>query len=336
MPLKFALWNMKNVSERSLARLFEDLETHQRHTNLVAYTNFIRSNNVDLLAIIEVTIKTGESAVQQLAASVGQGWGSVTTTDRTYVTRKGEFNSVVFNNASTDGSVHVAGVTEANFPQKASSGTKTTFLNRVPVLFKFALQQPANKVLQVITWHTPQPKHINIDQELRAFAESLQDLAILHTNNPSSALAVDVQQPLLVSADFNYDTAPSSNQFGPWNRNIYACSLGLAIDGYMRNFAGLNNGKPTTLVAKDPATYANHKNAHIPTTFDDLLANAYDNILVNQLHMSGSVATVENHLQTHVAADKLTFTYNPTNCTLEISNARKISDHCAVIASLTL
>ena len=327
----YASWNMKNLSQNSLVRQYHDFGSGLLQENVVAYTNMFKNHNIDLLGILEVTLGTGQEAVKileaALQANLHTGIGSLTTQNRTFKTRKGEYAAIIHRNTvNSDGfQIDPTQTTEELLQQTTSLGT--TFLNRVPVLFKMKLAKPAGKELQLITWHAPQPKHVDPNNALKALSQSIMDL--VGTGKLDSTL------PVMMSGDFNFDTGPSNVL--SWNTFFFLSSTGnLAWDNYLRAFKTTIAGNPTTLVAKDPATYANKP--RVVVDFDDLLANAYDTVMINEtalkLH-TASLPAVVNHIKEAVADNKVPFVYKdpskPDSTQLLIKNANKISDHCAIV-----
>jgi len=299
----------------------------------------ISKYHIDVIGFLEVTVGSGQAAVTKICSALKAAkkgsYVSITTANQTFPTRTGEYNAVVYREIQFyDNTVKIdtsKSASEELFPQKSSSGRGQIFLNRVPVLFKIPLSAP-QKTLQIITWHCPQPAMVNPNQELNALAESINDCIDNHKNG-STDISIDDSQPVIISGDFNFDTDP--NITAAWNVYLFLYGGTLQHGAYLKRFTSLLSGAKTTLVKKDPEFIYK---PFTPVDFDDLLCNAFDTILIDSttLALTGQITTpVVNHLQTLVAPNKITFTYQPPGSIyatqLQINNANKISDHCMVI-----
>jgi hypothetical protein len=349
--VRYVSWNMLNLGASSMTRSIFNLSSGASHLVSTVYSQMLNHYKVDVLGMLEVTVGAGDAALQKIKDS-NPGYDYTITTVKNYPTRKGEFSAVLFKTGVlNDGATRFdlsQPNEEWNFPDRYSDltegKTKSLFVDRVPVVFKIPFSNPANKVLQIITWHAAQPANANPLIDLAGFALGLQFCINRETGTPGQF--IDKTQPLIFSGDFNFETAPQMQNL--WNIFIYQANdpVTSSINNYLRLFKGSSNGSKTTLVGKDPGTWAN-KPRNV-AAFEDLLKNAYDNILVNESAIvpitpidSFNVTGVINHIGDFVAGGKpITTIVDPGTGKILvkelIDNGNKISDHCAVGIEITL
>jgi hypothetical protein len=323
---QYLLWNMKNLSVGSLSRQFSSFATNSPtlHQNIVAYTNTILYNYIDIACLLEITVLTGEAGIQALVQALGVNYTyAITSKPDKHMSRLGTYTALILNRSK----FNLINSTEENFDKSvtvtiSSSQQETlSFTNRVPVLFKVPLTQNANSILQIISWHAPAPGDINPGNDLRV----LKELIKLYTTGPNPK--INTNQPIVISGDFNFNTDTSAaNQYADAWKNIFDPTAFTNL-----TFKGLFNGHLSTLVKK-PTT---NQRRNIPVTFDELLANAYDNIIISNKITATNPFGVINHIKTEVVGPNIALTYfNLTELALIIKSGNKISDHCAVGAEL--
>jgi hypothetical protein len=380
-PVRFRYmsWNLMKLSVYRLTQQTTHAPTQNLQSNLSVYVNAITSHKLDIFSIIEVTCGTGEQAIQQIVSHLTDYSyikNQTPTTDQTNKEEKskGEFNAIIYKCKNSDGSKRLDGdntkvrnldkvntiIKELNSSKPGRDNTPVltigneiyvkrqyTFKNRVPVMFKLQLF-PSDKTVQIITWHAPAPDDMD-GKELKTLAVSINNLVV--GNDEQDMEYIDTAQPVIISGDFNINT--DSEKKTEWDQYLYkaGASATQAANNFIKDFVGLINGLKTTLVKKDPLNRLQKNKSFNPVLeakFDDLLANAYDNILFNksQLKLSpdkiksiSNPLFIKNHLIDYIWGNTITFSYQPAGyytTQLIIDDANRISDHLAVIAEFEI
>ncbi|WP_210638698.1 hypothetical protein [Pseudomonas sp. Tri1] len=302
-------WNIESLSSRKCAKdVF-------RNVNVAAWIAvLIDEMQANVIGVMEVTLGTGEQAVQVLVQAIndrkklvgsGSKWKYEVSQRNIEVAHTFARRADKYALLWDDANVNVSNMAVA-------ASTKVIFADRNPLFWNMQAKTAGKpKELNCLLWHAPQPKYHKKDATIQLLADLTEEIEI-NTGNTT----------FLISGDFNYDTA---------NAATYAPLTSL-------KFSGIFDGEKTTLTSLK--SFVNdivnrEKMIQRGDVDDAFLASAYDNIFIRGITSNWELKVCVPNVVLQEIMDSFTFMIvTRMQLQLAMKNAKIISDHMPIVMTL--
>jgi endonuclease/exonuclease/phosphatase family metal-dependent hydrolase len=295
MSIVYASWNIKQLGESKTKPTSIVFGTQ----SIVAIGNLMTQMNADIVAVMEVTLKTfGTDAVKEILTPLGLGWQTLATSNDS--TNKPDRYAMFYNENTIE-------FFQFGWPAMEDiHGNVVKFPNRNPAFFRFRSKATKTE-FYVYILHGPEPKETAGGGALQGMKSLLSLKAVQQQANP-----------IIISGDFNVDYNLNSAPYGDFE-----------TAGYQVLFKGNKTSlKQKFKTVQDPGTYL--KSAYDNIFLSNQLKAKYANsgvtdFVLNQGTTSGLPAYSASNTQQQ--AEWQTILTNTRN---------RISDHLPVWVQLNI